>query len=256
MTVVVEPVLRTNRVQRQFGGVLAVNNVSLDVPRASVTGIIGPNGAGKTTLLNVIAGADRSISGHVYLEGREITGLAPHRIARLGVIRTFQRAGIFPSLSTIENVLVGILDRSHESVGFALRGPGSWRRVESEPVERAWALLDRFGLAALADHPAGTLSGGQKRLVELTRAVLMRPKVMLLDEPMAGVSPAFIPVLLDFLRSLSAEGVTVVMIEHDLAVVEDICTTVVFMARGEVLATGGVSEVLRHPAVQAVAHGY
>ncbi|MEX0629609.1 MAG: ABC transporter ATP-binding protein [Chloroflexota bacterium] len=248
-------VLRTEDVHRSFGGLAAVKGVSLAIKRSSVTGIIGPNGAGKTTLLNIIAGADRADAGHVYLEELEITPLPPHRIARLGVIRTFQRAGVFPTLSTMENVLLGVVERRDETVTVALQGPRAWRRAESG-VMRAWELLEQFGLASLANDRAGTLSGGQKRLLELARAVLMEPKVMLLDEPMAGVSPSLVPALLEYLRTMSAGGMTVVMIEHDLAVVEDVCDSVVFMARGEVMATGTVSEVLRSPSVQAVAHGF
>jgi branched-chain amino acid transport system ATP-binding protein len=250
------PVLQTDHLIRRFGGVRAVNDVSIEVAGSTVTGIIGPNGAGKTTLLNIVAGADQPDGGRVSLDGEDVTGRPAHEIAHRGVVRTFQRAGIFPTLSAIENVLLSTLDASADSVRLALRGPGAWSRVEAEAVDRAWALLDRFGLGSKANDLAGSLSGGQKRLVELTRAVLMRPRLLLLDEPTAGVNPSLIPVLLDFLRTMTGDGMTVVMIEHDLAVIEDICDTVVFMARGAVVASGGVTEVLRDPAVQAVAHGY
>ena len=188
-----EPVLRTEGLSRRFGGVVAVDAVDLSVERATVTGIIGPNGAGKTTLLNLIAGADRPDGGRVFVEGDDVTNLGAYEIARRGVVRTFQRAGVFPTLSAMENVLVSTMDRSSDSVATAIRGPRAWARAEAGPVERAWALLDRFGLSGKANEPAGNLSGGQKRLLELSRVVLMRPRLLLLDEPTAGVSPGLIP---------------------------------------------------------------
>jgi branched-chain amino acid transport system ATP-binding protein len=250
------PILRTEGVSRHYGGVAAVRSVSLAIERGSVTGIIGPNGAGKTTLLNIIAGSDRCDVGHVLLEDREITHLGAGRVAGLGVVRTFQRAGIFPTLSTLENILVGLDTPGDASFRAALAGPRWWRKAEHAPLARAWPMLERFGLVEVANDRAGTLSGGQMRLVELARAVLMSPKILLLDEPTAGVSPALIPAILELVRSMARDGVSVVMIEHDLAVVEDVCDAVVFMARGEIVATGSVREVLADPAVQAVAHGY
>jgi ABC-type branched-subunit amino acid transport system ATPase component len=248
--------LRTVGASRSFGGVVAVNSVDLAVARGEITGIIGPNGAGKTTLLNLIAGHDRCTAGRIFIGDREITGLPAHRIAELGLMRTFQRPGVLPSLSTIENVLVGTVDGVHDTTARALAGPGSWSRIERGAVELAWEALDALGLAHVANVPAAKLSGGQKRLVELARAVLMKPEVLLLDEPMAGVHPALVAVMLTRIKALSADGMTIVLIEHDLAVVEELCHTVVFMARGEIVAQGSIAEVLRHPVVQAAAHGY
>ena len=250
------PILRTEAVTRHYGGVAAVRRVSLVVGRGSVTGIIGPNGAGKTTLLNIIAGSDACDGGRVLLDDRDITRLGPSRIAALGVVRTFQRAGILPTLSTLENILVGLDTARSASFRAAIVGPRSWHAAEHDALVRAWSMLERFGLVEVANDPGATLSGGQMRLVELARAMLMTPAVLLLDEPTAGVSPALIPLILEQVRSMAGDGVTVVMIEHDLAVVEDICDAVVFMARGEIVATGSVRDILADPSVQAVAHGY
>jgi branched-chain amino acid transport system ATP-binding protein len=243
-------------VSRHYGGVAAVRDVSLSVRRGSVTGIIGPNGAGKSTLLNVIAGAETCDAGRVILDEQEITHLRPSHIAELGIVRTFQRAGLFPTLSTLENVLVGLDARRTASFRSALTGPRAWRDSEARDVARVWPMLERFGLQDVANDPGATLSGGQMRLVEIVRAILMEPKVLLVDEPTAGVSPALIPHLLDQVRAMARDGVTVVMIEHDLAVVEDVCDVVIFMARGRAVAEGSVRDVLADPAVQAVAHGY
>ena len=249
-------VLRTQEVTRLFGGVIAVDKVSLNIERGKVTGIIGPNGAGKSTFLNIISGALRCNSGKVFFENKDIASLPSHKVGHLGIVRTFQKASIFPSLSTIENMLVGAVSDNGTSLLMGLAGKHRWDIVEHEPLSKAWDLVNKFGLQEVANQTAGTLSGGQRRLVELARAILMDPVILLLDEPMAGVSPSLIPKLLEHLKEVVTDGVTIVMVEHDLAVVESACDVVVFMANGKVIAEGDMKSVLANETVLAAAQGY
>lgn len=249
-------VLKTQAVSKLFGGVIAVDKVTLNVERGKVTGIIGPNGAGKSTFLNIISGALRCNSGKVIFEEKDIASLPSHRVGQLGIVRTFQKASIFPSLTTLENMLVGAVSKNGNSLHMGLAGKRQWDKVEHDPLNKAWDLIDKFGLQEVANQTAGTLSGGQRRLVELARAILMDPVILLLDEPMAGVSPSLIPKLLEHLQEVVRDGVTIVMIEHDLAVVECACDTVVFMANGKVIAEGDMISVLANETVLASAQGY
>jgi branched-chain amino acid transport system ATP-binding protein len=221
-----------------------------------VTGIIGPNGAGKSTFLNIIAGALRCNCGKVFFEENDIASLPSHKIGQLGIVRTFQKASIFPSLTTIENMLIGAVPTKGSSLLAGLAGTRFWNAYERDPLSKAWSLIDKFGLQDVANQTAGTLSGGQRRLVELARAILMDPVVLLLDEPMAGVSPSLIPKLLEHLEEVVSSGVTIVMIEHDLAVIESTCNVVVFMANGRVIAQGDIKSVLSNETVLASAQGY
>lgn len=249
-------VLTTQEVTRSFGGVIAVDKVSLNIERGKVTGIIGPNGAGKSTFLNIISGALRCNSGKVFFENKDIASLPSHKVGQLGIVRTFQKASIFPSLSTIENMLVGAVPKNGTSLLMGLAGKRWWNKVEHDPLSRVWDLVSKFGLQEVANQAAGTLSGGQRRLVELARAILMDPVILLLDEPMAGVNPSLIPKLLEHLQEVVSDGITIVMVEHDLAVVECACDPVVFMANGRVIAEGDMKSVLANETVLAAAQGY
>lgn len=229
-------------VAKSYGGVHAVDGASFQVPRGSLTGMIGPNGAGKSTVLGMIAGAIAPDRGSIKLDGQEIAGLPSYRTARRGVTRTFQAASVFPRLTVLENLLLGVPPWHGETIPAALFKRRRWQREESDQVQRARDLLARLGISAMADTFAGQLSGGQKRLVEIGRAMMSRPKLLLLDEPMAGVSRTLAPVIESLIADLRNEGMTVVLIEHELALVERLCSPVIVLAQGRVLMQGEMHE--------------
>ncbi len=229
--------------RRAFGGVRAVESVSFEVRAGTITGLIGPNGAGKSTMLGIVAGAIRPSAGAITFDGRDITGLPTYRLARRGLVRTFQLSSEFARLTVLENLLVAAPGQRGESLWGALRGRRSWRRQEAESVEQARALLDRFALSDKEDEYAGNLSGGQKRLVELMRGLMGRPRLLLLDEPMAGVNPTLARRIAGYLEELRDGGLTMLMVEHELALVERLCDPVVVMAQGRVLSQGTMGEL-------------
>jgi neutral amino acid transport system ATP-binding protein len=236
-------VLEARGIVRSFGGVNAVDGVDLQIHPATVTGIIGPNGAGKSTLLHVLAGSIHPSSGAVLMLGRDITRLPSHRRAHSGLIRTYQISSEFRRLTVLENLLVAAPDQRGEQFRVLLLGKRWWRRQEEANVARAWDLLARFGLVDLANEYAGELSGGQRRLVEIMRALMAEPKILLLDEPMAGVNPTMARTVERHLRELGQEGITMVIVEHELAVLGRLCERVVVMASGKVIADGPMAEV-------------
>jgi neutral amino acid transport system ATP-binding protein len=224
-----------------FGGVLAVQDATFDVRRGTITGLIGPNGAGKSTVINLISGVASPTRGSVRFDGREIVGQRPHVVARHGIVRTFQRANVFGGLTVLENLLVGAAPWRGERITAALGRKRAWSPAQTELIDHAWDVLRRFGLEAIANDYAKALSGGQRRLVELMRALMA--KLLLLDEPMAGVSPSLVPSIADRLMELRAAGMTMLMVEHELRLVEKLCDPVVVMARGTVLAEGSMAEL-------------
>ncbi len=229
--------------RRAFGGVRAVESVSFEVRSGTITGLIGPNGAGKSTMLGIVAGAIRPTAGAITFDGRDVTGLPTYRLARRGLVRTFQLSSEFARLTVLENLLVAAPGQRGESLWGALRGRRYWRRQEAESVEQARALLDRFALSDKEDEYAGNLSGGQKRLVELMRGLMGRPRLLLLDEPMAGVNPTLARRIAGYLEELRDSGLTMLMVEHELALVERLCDPVVVMAQGRVLSQGTMGEL-------------
>ncbi|HEY6309213.1 MAG TPA: branched-chain amino acid ABC transporter ATP-binding protein/permease [Streptosporangiaceae bacterium] len=231
-------VLRAVDLVRDFGGVKAVAGVSIEVRRGTLTGLIGPNGAGKSTLLAMLAGTIGVTSGQVIYQGADVTGLPAYRRARLGLVRTFQLASEFKRLTVMENLLSAAPDNRGDSLVGALRGRRYWRRDEDAAIARARALLDRFGLSSMADTYGGDLSGGQRRLTEIMRALMTEPTMLLLDEPMAGVHPRLARQIGGHLLDLCAEGMTILMVEHELAIMDEFCDPVIMMAEGRVLATG------------------
>ncbi len=231
-------VLRTVDVSRDFGGVHAVAGVSIEVRRGTLTGLIGPNGAGKSTLLAMLAGTMPVTSGQVIYAGADVTGVPAYRRARLGLVRTFQLASEFKRLTVMENLLSAVPVNRGDSLAGALRGRRYWRPDEEAAIARARALLDRFGLSGYADTYAGDLSGGQRRLTEIMRALMTEPTMLLLDEPMAGVHPRLARQIGAQLLGLCAEGMTILMVEHELAIMDEFCDPVIVMAEGTVLATG------------------
>jgi ABC-type branched-subunit amino acid transport system ATPase component len=228
---------------KQFGGVHAVSGASLTVPAGQITGMIGPNGAGKSTVLNIIAGVLRPDAGTVSYQGHDITGHPPYKVARQGVIRTFQLSAEFSALTVLENLLVAAPEQRGERLWQAALGKWYWRSQERQNVELARELLARFEMSATEDEYAGNLSGGQKRLLELMRALMARPALLLLDEPMAGISPALARQVEQHLLDLRGEGLTMLMIEHELAVVERLCDPVIVMAQGRVISQGTMADV-------------
>jgi branched-chain amino acid transport system ATP-binding protein/branched-chain amino acid transport system permease protein len=240
-----EVVLQAVDVVREFGGVRAVAGVSLSVRRGTLTGLIGPNGAGKSTLLAMLAGTLPVSSGHIRYLGEDVTALPAYRRARLGLIRTFQLASEFKRLTVMENLLTSVNGNRGDSLRGALAGPRYWRGDEDAAVARATALLERFGLEAHANSYAGDLSGGQRRMVEIMRALMAEPRMLLLDEPMAGVHPNLARKIGGELLALAADGLTVLMVEHELAIMDEFCDPVIAMAEGAVLAQGTMSELRR-----------
>jgi ABC-type branched-subunit amino acid transport system ATPase component len=240
-----EVVLQAADVVREFGGLRAVAGVSLSVRRGTLTGLIGPNGAGKSTLLAMLAGTLPVSAGRISYQGQDVTGLPAYRRARLGLIRTFQLASEFKKLTVMENLLSSVPGNRGDSLRGALAGPRYWRGDENAAIVRATGLLERFGLEAHANSYAGDLSGGQRRMVEIMRALMAEPRVLLLDEPMAGVHPSLARKIGGELVALAAGGLTVLMVEHELAIMDEFCDPVVAMAEGAVLAQGTMAELRR-----------
>jgi ABC-type branched-subunit amino acid transport system ATPase component/ABC-type branched-subunit amino acid transport system permease subunit len=236
-------VLQALDVRRDFGGVQAVAGVTLSVRRGTLTGLIGPNGAGKSTLLALLAGTDRVSAGKILYQGQDITAVPAFRRARAGLVRTFQLASEFKRLTVMENLLAGSPANRGDSFRGAVAGRRYWHQDEAAAIAAAAAILDRFGLEALANNYAGDLSGGQRRLVEIMRALMAEPEVLLLDEPMAGVHPALARRIGESLVGLCREGMTILMVEHELAIMDEFCDPVIVMAEGAVLAEGTMAEL-------------
>jgi neutral amino acid transport system ATP-binding protein len=238
-----EPVLVVEGISRRFGGVLAVDSASFTVREGSITGLIGPNGAGKTTVFNIISGFLRADAGTLTFGGRRLDKLASHQVARAGLVRTFQAPRILTRMSVLENLMLGGVNQPGERLALAwLLGPKS--RREREVRSEAVAVLELLRLGHLAGAYAGTLSGGQRKLLELGRALMAAPRLLLLDEPLAGIAPALADQLLDHITSLRNErGVTILIIEHDMEAVMSICDWVVAMDQGQVVAAGTPGEI-------------
>ena len=226
-----------------FDGVQAVRGATFSVPSGIICALIGPNGAGKSTAVNLISGALRPDSGRVRVNGTDVTGWPADRVARTGLIRTFQLSREYARMTVLENLMATPVDQAGESLLNVFFRPGRVQAEERVNLERAMEILETFGLAAKRDNLADELSGGQKRLLELARAVMAQPRLLLLDEPMAGINPALIDQIGDHIVRLRDGGVTVLMVEHNLNVVERICQHVVVMAEGKALATGSMADM-------------
>jgi neutral amino acid transport system ATP-binding protein len=243
-----DPVIVVDGVTRTFGGLTAVSVDHLEIERGGITGLIGPNGAGKTTLFNLLTGFDQPNTGTWSYDGRSLGKLSPHQVARLGVVRTFQLTKALSRLTVLQNMLLGAQGQRGESFLRALV-PGTWRAQEKANTEKALDLLQRFKLDAKKDDFAGTLSGGQRKLLEMARALMSDPQVVMLDEPMAGVNPALTQSLLGHVKDLREQGMTVIFVEHDMDVVRDISDWVVVMAAGEIIAEGPPESISQNQAV-------
>jgi neutral amino acid transport system ATP-binding protein len=237
-------------VVKRFGGIRAVDGATMKVGEGSITALIGPNGAGKTTFFNVITGFYRSDGGVATFAGEDVLGRPPYVLARLGMVRTFQITKALAGMPVIDNMMLAAPDQPGEHLRNVVFRPGSVRAREREVHQQALELLDVFNLTKLADEYAGTLSGGQRKLLELARALMARPRLMLLDEPMAGINPTLGRRLLDHMQRLrSEEGVTFLFIEHDMEVVMGHSDRVIVMAQGRVIADGLPDEVRKDQAV-------
>src|SRR5688572_16337797 len=244
--------LAVHQLTKAFGGVRAVDRCSLEVREGTITGLIGPNGAGKTTLFNVLTGFHRPDSGRIVFRGDDITGLAPYQVFRRGICRTFQIPREFEDLTVLENLLVVPPDQTGERLWAPWVAPRKIRREEVRHRERAERVLEQVGLTRVAGDPAWTLSGGQKKLLELARALMADPKLLMLDEPGAGVNPTQMKELTRYIQWLATErGVTILLIEHDMDLVMSVCNPVIVLSEGKPLVEGPPDTVRRDPRVLA-----
>jgi branched-chain amino acid transport system ATP-binding protein len=243
------PLLIARDIHRHFEGLHAVDGVSIDVPPGKITGLIGPNGAGKSTFLAVLAGTLPASSGDIVFDGEEVTAWPAYKRARSGLVRTFQLPSEFARLTVLENLLVAAPHNKGDSLFGALMGKRYWIDDERRLVEEARMLLSRFGMSAKESDYAGNMSGGQKRLIEIMRALMLRPRLLLLDEPMSGVHPKIVLEIQHYLQDLRAEGLTILMVEHELHMVERLCDSVVVMAQGKVIGSGTMATLRRQPEI-------
>jgi len=243
-----DPILIADHVQRTFGGLKAVDVEHVEIQRGAITGLIGPNGAGKTTFFNLLTGFDRPQSGDWTFNGRKLAGVPAHRVARGGMVRTFQLTKALSRMTVLENMRLGATGQGGESLTRALLRP-LWGKQEKDITDRAMELLGRFKLDDKSGDFAGSLSGGQRKLLEMARALMSSPEMVMLDEPMAGVNPALTQSLLGHVKDLREEGMTVLFVEHDMDMVRDISDWVVVMAQGAVVAEGPPDTVMANPAV-------
>ena len=245
-------ILEVRSLSKRFGGMQAVKDCSLRIAADSITGLIGPNGAGKSTVFTLISGFLRPDAGEIVFAGRRIDGLPPHRVARLGLVRTFQTPRELRELSVLENLMMVPRPQFGESLtGVLLFGSRRVKREEREIEQQALDVLRTVGLEHQARRRAADLSGGQKKLLEIARCMMCRPKLALLDEPTAGVNPSLINDLVEMIRLLHASGVTIVIIEHNMNVVMRLCEHVIVLDRGEVMCEGTPEQIQRDERVLA-----
>jgi branched-chain amino acid transport system ATP-binding protein len=242
--------LTVQHVSKAFGGFRALDDVSVDVGAGELFGVIGPNGAGKSTLFAVISGFQPSDSGQVLLDGRDMSRLTPDKRARAGMVRTFQVPREFRHLTVRENLMVAAPGQTGENLISLFARPGQVRIEEKRNAERVAETLEFLRLKDVADVPSGSLSGGQKKLLELGRALMVSPKLILLDEPFAGVNPVLIEALAERIRDLNTRGIGFLIIEHDLAALTRLVPQLAVMDRGRIIARGAPAQVLQDPTVR------
>ena len=244
-----DPIIIADEVHRHFGGLTAVDVSHLEVQRHAITALIGPNGAGKSTFFNLLTGFDRPQRGTWTFNGDSLEGVPSAKVAQRGMVRTFQLTKALSRMTVIENMRLGADGQLGEQL-WAAMFPFLWSKREDEITEKALGLLERFKLLDKKDDYAGSLSGGQRKLLEMARALMSEPEIVMLDEPMAGVNPALTESLLDHIVQLKEEGVTVLFVEHDMHMVRRISDWVVVMAEGKIIAEGPPETVMQNPAVQ------
>jgi branched-chain amino acid transport system ATP-binding protein len=242
--------LRAENIVIAFGGLIAVNDVTFNVPQGGIVSLIGPNGAGKTTFFNVLTGLYRPVSGHVYLGDREVTGKAPHKIAGLGLARTFQNIRLFNLMTAEENVMVAMHSRLRSGITSTVFGAPWQRKEERRAHDRSRDLLEFVGIGKVRNEYARNLSYGDQRRLEVARALALDPRVVLLDEPTAGMNPQESAQFVDFVHRVRDEkGVSVLLIEHDMSVVMRVSERITVLDRGERIAEGGPDEIRADPRV-------
>jgi len=244
----VDPILIADGVVRQFGGLTAVNVEHVEIPRGKITALIGPNGAGKTTFFNLLTGFDKPNSGTWTFDGKDLAGVAPFKVARRGMIRTFQLTKALSLLTVIDNMRLGAQKQVGEGFFASFVRP-LWKAQEQQITANADSLLKRFKLDAKREDYSGSLSGGHRKLLEMARALMGEPKLVMLDEPMAGVNPALTQSLLEHIKDLKSNGTTVLFVEHDMHMVRHISDWVIVMAEGKIVAEGPPAEVMKDQAV-------
>jgi neutral amino acid transport system ATP-binding protein len=237
--------LRVENLQKRFGGITAVDGVSFEVEEGSLTGLIGPNGAGKSTTFNCITGVHEPDGGTVLFRGEEITGQRPHEIAQKGLVRTFQIARELDEMTVLENLMLAPQGQKGETLTNAVT-PGLRDQVKEDETairEDVWEMLEFFEIDHLAEEYAGNLSGGQRKLLEMSRALMTDPEMLLLDEPFAGVNPTLEEKLLDRIHSLTDQGYTFLLVEHDMDLIMENCEHIIVMHQGDVLAEGTAEDI-------------
>ncbi len=243
-----DPILVAEGVRRQFGGLVAVDAARVEIQRGVITALIGPNGAGKTTFFNLLTNFDTPDQGTRTFDGHNIDRVPAHKIANYGMVRTFQLTKALSKMTVIENMKLGATGQRGESIWRSVL-PFMWRGQEARIEARADALLERFNMGHMRDEFAGTLSGGQRKLLEMARALMVEPTMVMLDEPMAGVNPALTQSLLGHVTGLRDEGMTVLFVEHDMDMVQEISDWVIVMAEGEIIAEGPPESIGQNQAV-------
>lgn len=243
-----DAILVAQNIRRAFGGLVAVDVEHVEVPRNMITALIGPNGAGKTTFFNLLTGFDTPDTGSTQFNGSEMTGKPAHEVARAGMIRTFQLTKALSRMTVLENLRLGAAHQKGESFWRGIFAP-LWRQQEQEITSKADELLARFNLAHMRNELAGGLSGGQRKLMEMARALMAEPEMVMLDEPMAGVNPALKQSLLEHIKALRSEGRTVLFVEHDMDMVREISDWVIVMAEGRIIAEGTPDDIGANQAV-------
>ena len=243
-----DPIVIADGIQRRFGGLVAVNVDHVEIQRGAITALVGPNGAGKTTFFNLLTGFDQPDEGEWSFNGIPLKGKAAYKVARLGMVRTFQLTKALSRMKVIDNMALGAKDQRGEKF-FAALLPNLWKRQESSIEAKADGLLTRFKLDAKREDFAGSLSGGQRKLLEMARALMSDPDMVMLDEPMAGVNPALTQSLLGHIMDLREQGMTVLFVEHDMDVVRTISDWVIVMGQGKVIAEGPPDSVMSNQAV-------
>ncbi|WMT89126.1 ABC transporter ATP-binding protein [Pelagibacterium sp. H642] len=245
-----DAVIEVRNVSKRFGGLLAVSNCSLEVERGSITGLIGPNGAGKSTLFNMVAGNFPPTSGQIIFDKQDITGLKPHELFKLGMLRTFQIAHEFSHMTALENLMMVPGDQPGENLATLWLQPGKVALREGQVRQKALEVIDFLKLGHVKDELAGNLSGGQKKLLELGRTMMVDAKVVLLDEVAAGVNKTLLNDLASNIERMNRElGYTFFVIEHDMDLIARLCDPVIVMAQGEVIAKGNMEELRANPMI-------
>ncbi len=236
-------------VSRHFGGLHALTGVNMTIPEGKIVGLIGPNGAGKTTLINVISGLDHPTGGRITFDGHDITHARPHRISGFGIARTYQNIRLFGDMTALENLLISQHGRGVATVAEALVFAPRYRAEERRLRDNARLMLDRFGLLSIAETPAGTLPYGDQRRLEMARALASQPRLMLLDEPTAGMNPVETHDLGEQIIRLRADGLTALVIEHDMALIQQVCDEIYVLNFGQIIAHGTHDEIRHNRAV-------